>query len=545
MGKLDVFLRFIFGLIRERSTLKPHDQLFDYTKKLILEYILSYKAVGLFHCLREYDNQALLDEVKYFLKYNLSPISDFSPMHWSIMLQRTSNFEGMRESFEMSVSTRCDENLIRQLPAIYKSRKAMLRFSNLTDKCCPALASILSTREAYLRELDLGYNSIGDTGVRELVEGLRDQNCKLKTIRLQGCGLTGQACKDLALALRQSWKLRELDLSMNEIGDDGVRYLADGLRSPECQLETLRLSQCNIEEKGCCCLASALQLNSGILKVLDLSINMVRDKGAKELYIKCDVSQLTKLEMYHCGLTALSCHNIGEALKHETSNLVELNLSNNQLEDSGFALICEGMYAWCRLEKLNVSRCGITGRACVYLATVLCSLSQLYKGLTQKTDWQAVELRELDLSMNCIGDQGVREIAAGLKNPCTHLKALNLSHCSLTDDCCAELASGLGSKESIISELDLSGNDLQDKGVRKLCTGLRSPHCKLEKLSLRTCGLTSRSIQFLSAALKSNPQHLAELHLMGNNLESSGIKVLVELTKNEKYCLQTIDVSAD
>ena len=57
--------------------------------------------------------------------------------------------------------------------------------------------------------------------------------------------------------------------------------------------------------------------------------------------------------MYHCGLTVLSCHNIGEALKHETSSLVELNLSNNQLKDAGFALICEGMYAWCRLEKLK------------------------------------------------------------------------------------------------------------------------------------------------------------------------------------------------
>ncbi|KAJ4944310.1 hypothetical protein JOQ06_012854 [Pogonophryne albipinna] len=251
MGKTDVFLRFIFGLLRERGMLEPHDPLFVYTKKLILEYILSYKAVGLFHCLREYDNQALLDEVKFFLK----------------------------------------------------------------------------------------------------------------------------------------------------------------------------LSQCNIEEKGSSCLASALQENSGSLKVLDLSINMVGDKGTKELYIKCD-RQLTKLEMYHCGLTVLSCHNIGEALKYETSSLVELNLSNNQLKDAGFALICEGMYAWCRLEKLNVSRCGITGRACVYLATVLCSLSQLSKGLTQKNDWQAVELRELDLSMNCLGDQGVREISAGLKNPCSHLRAL-------------------------------------------------------------------------------------------------------------------------
>lgn len=543
-GKFDVFLRFIFGLIKERGMLEPTDRLFVYTKKKILDNILSYRAVGLFHCLREYDRQALLSKVKSFLHSGISPIYGFTPMHWQFMIQRTSNFEGMRGHFEMQVSKRCDESLLRHIPHILKSKKAMLRFSNLTDKCCPALATILSTKESYLRELDLGYNSISDDGVGKLVEGLSDPNCRLKTLRLQGCEMTSHACKYLATALTQSLKLKELDLSRNEIGDDGLRHLANGLRSCECKLETLKLSQCNIEERGCCYLASALQRNP-CLKVLDLSINMIRDKGANELFAKFDISQLTKLEMYHCGLTALSCENIGAYLKVEASSLVELNLSNNNLTDAGFGLICEGMYAWCKLEKLNVSRCAISGAGCVYLAKVLCSVSQLYSGWIQKTDWQAVELKDLDLSMNCLRDKGVKEISAGLKNQYSHLKSLNLSHCSLTDECCAELASGFASEESIISELDLSGNNLQDKGVRKLCIGLRSPHCKLEKLSLRTCGLSSKSIQFLIAALKSNPQHLAELHLMGNNLEDSGIRILMEITKNPKYSLHTIDVSTD
>ncbi|KAM7393587.1 hypothetical protein PAMP_020446 [Pampus punctatissimus] len=525
--------------------LKPTDRLFKYTKNMILENILSYQAVGLFHCLREFNSKALLSEVKFYLKTGISPIHGFTPGHWNIMMQRTSNFEGMQDSFEMQVSMRCDETFLRQLPAVLKSKKAMLRFSNLTDKCCPALAAVLSMGESYLRELDLGYNSISDNGVEKLVEGLVDQNCQLKMLRLQGCEVTSQACRYLATALRQSPKLRELDLSGNEIGDNGLKHLANGLRGAECQLEALKLSQCNIEHKGCHYLASALEKNSSHLKVLDLSINMIGDKGANEIFKKFDISQLTKLEMYHCGLTQLSCASIGETLKLEHSSLVELNLSNNNLEDSGFALICAGMYAWCRLEKLNISRCGITDVSSFYLAKVLCSVSQLYSGLMQQTEWQAVELKDLDLSMNCITDKGVKDIAAGLKNPYSHLKTLNLSHCSLTDECCAELASGIASKESVISDLELSGNDLQDKGVKKLCVGLRSRRCKLDKLSLRCCGLSSRSIQFLTAALKSNPQHLAELHMMGNNLEDSGIRVLTELTKSQKYSLHTIDVSAD
>lgn len=54
--------------------------------------------------------------------------------------------------------------------------------------------------------------------------------------------------------------------------------------------------------------------------------------------------------MHHCGLTVLSCVSIGEAMKHETSTL---NLSNNNLNNSGFIDICKGMYAWCSLEKLK------------------------------------------------------------------------------------------------------------------------------------------------------------------------------------------------
>lgn len=64
----------------------------------------------------------------------------------------------------------------------------------------------------------------------------------------------------------------------------------------QCLLFHCRLSQCNIEHQGCYHLATALQKNSSHLKVLDLSINMVGDKGANELLQKFDISKLKKLE---------------------------------------------------------------------------------------------------------------------------------------------------------------------------------------------------------------------------------------------------------
>lgn len=73
---------------------------------------------------------------------------------------------------------------------------------------------------------------------------------------------------------------------------------------------------------------------------------------------------------------------------------------------------------------LSVSRCGITGAGCRYLAKVLCSISQLTDGWMGVGEWQAVELIDLDLSMNHIGDKGVKEISPSLMNPLSHLKTL-------------------------------------------------------------------------------------------------------------------------
>lgn len=540
-AKYDVCLRFLFGLLKERGTLKASDPFFAYTRKIMLENMLNYNAVTLFHCLREFDSQALLDEVEFFKKKGRSPIQGIASLQWYYAMQKITNFEGTRETFQLELPSRCDDKLLRCLPVILKSMKAMLRFSNLTDKCCPALAAVLSTRESYLRELDLGYNSISDSGVKKLVEGLNDKDCRLKTLRLHACELTSFACKHLATALKESPKLRELDLSCNKIGDVGMRHLACGLESPECRLEALRLSQCNIKREGCSHLASALKKNPNHLKWLDLSVNTFGDKAANELLKEFDISKLTKLEMYYCGLTAQSCERIGEALKIESSNLVEFNLSNNSLKD-GIALVCNGMYAWSRVEKLNLSRCGITKFGCPHISKVLSCISQLHSREWVKSEWQATELRDLDLSFNCLTDDGVKDIAAGLRNPYSNLRKLNLSDCNLTHDCCTELGIELSTYECRVSEVDLSNNFIQDKGVKKLCQGLRKPQCRLKKLSLRNCGLTSKSIDFLNTALKTNSD-LEELYLMGNSLDEAGIRLLLRITKNDKYRLHTVDVS--
>ena len=59
--------------------------------------------------------------------------------------------------------------------------------------------------------------------------------------RLSGCKLSERSFKTLSAILNSpSSNLKELDLSKNNLRDSGVKQLCVGLKSPHCELESLR-----------------------------------------------------------------------------------------------------------------------------------------------------------------------------------------------------------------------------------------------------------------------------------------------------------------
>ncbi|XP_059410886.1 NLR family CARD domain-containing protein 3-like isoform X2 [Carassius carassius] len=171
-----------------------------------------------------------------------------------------------------------DQTLSTEIQEFVKSDKHSEK--KLSPAHCSTIAYILQMSEEPLDELDLMKYNTSDEGRRRLIPAV--VNCR-KAL-LAGCNPTAQDCETVASSLKSSnCVLRELDLSNNDLQDSGVKLLSDGLKSPNCQLEILRLSGCMVTEEGCGYLSSALSSNPSHLRELDLSYNHPGPSGVQLL----------------------------------------------------------------------------------------------------------------------------------------------------------------------------------------------------------------------------------------------------------------------
>ncbi|KTF74349.1 hypothetical protein cypCar_00047419 [Cyprinus carpio] len=87
-------------------------------------------------------------------------------------------------------------------------------------------------------------NKLRDS-VKLLSDVLEDPQCNLETLWLRDCGVTDEGCAALASALRSNPShLRELNLSLNKLGDSSRKFLSDLRMDPHYKLETLYCCEC-------------------------------------------------------------------------------------------------------------------------------------------------------------------------------------------------------------------------------------------------------------------------------------------------------------
>ncbi|XP_058621176.1 NACHT, LRR and PYD domains-containing protein 3-like isoform X2 [Onychostoma macrolepis] len=597
-GHLDLFLRFLLGLslqsnrrllrgllTQQDSSDQSNEEIVQYIKQKLEADLSPERSINLFYCLNELNDQTLVNEIQTHLSKGSLSSADLSPAQWSALTFVLLTSEEELEEFELQKFKKSDECLIRLSAVIKTSKRALLNDCGLTDKSCSALATVLGS-DTNLKELNMSNNNLRDSGVKLLCTGLKNIKCHLEILRLSDCSITEEGYKALSSALRSNPShlieldltgndpgqsgvkqlddllqdpdyqlktlrflgsaadegcqyvrgivgknpllLRELDLSKRELGDTRVNQIAALMQHKHCTLNTLHLWGCSITEKQSLILTSALKSNPSHLRELDLSRNNLGDSGVKSLsdLLMNTQCKLQKLNLCGCSITEKQSLILTSALKSNPSHLRELNLSWNQIRNTGVNHLCDVLKdSDCKLERLRLSDCSITEEG--------------YKALSSALRSNPSHLIELDLTGNDPGQSGVKQLNNLLQDPDYQLKTLRFLG-SAADEGCQYVRGIVGKNPLLLRELDLSKRELGDTRVNQIAALLQDKHCTLNTLHLCGCSITEKQSLILSSALKSNPSHLRELNLSGNQIRNTGVNHLCDVLKDSDCKLERL-----
>ena len=211
---------------------------------------------------------------------------------------------------------------------------------------------------------------------------------KLVSIDISDNGFIIEWIESLVQVLGQCPNLSDLNLSNNDIDDEGSKIITKLLKSHK--IVSFNISKNDIGDEGVISIANALSQNPN-LTFFDLSANKFGNEG---------IIKITN---------ALSL----------CPNLTNLNLSNNNICDMGASCITNVLFANSSLHHINLSNNKIGDVGASNIAIALCI--------------QCPNLKNLNLEYNMIGNEGATKIV-NAQSFCSKLNFLYLSRNMIDDE---------------------------------------------------------------------------------------------------------------
>ena len=250
-----------------------------------------------------------------------------------------------------------------------------------------------------LKHLNLSRNSsITVVGLKALSSLFQSKKFCLQSFNVSYMDIDGVGTKILAAGIASTPSLKSINLESNAIGDEGLQALAAGLSNNK-NLETLHLSNNRpFSAIGLRHLSDVIPTASN-LKELFLEGNAINDEGLQALAV--GLRNHCTLERLDLSGNAIGSEGLRALVASDISSLRSLSLADNVIDDEALGVFVQGIENFNCLERLNLaSNDMITSSGLAVLTPIF--------------HRESCSLKEVDLAPTVIKDSGARAFAEAL-----------------------------------------------------------------------------------------------------------------------------------
>ena len=197
-----------------------------------------------------------------------------------------------------------------------------------------------------------------------------------------------------------------------------------------------------------------------------------------------------QVDLHYVSLSVSDCAAIGAVLQShpQTERIHKVDFDGCSMQDAGLAQLFPGLQRCKSIKSFNMRVNSLSSQHMSDVSGVLAN--------------NASTLRNVDLSLNRVGDDGLEKLSKGLQQ-CRNLQELWLIHIGLTSRSASTLSGVLPSLPSL-EKLSIRENDLGDNGIAQLAHGLH--FCtRLKLLDITSTALSSESFPVLNRLLLALP----------------------------------------
>ncbi|NXH56048.1 NLRC5 protein, partial [Rhabdornis inornatus] len=434
------------------------------------------------------------------------------------------------------VEVRSGENAFLHLGATTRSQKTSCRITGcaIGEGQVQELCSILE-QHGWLAEVDLSRNQLGDEGLRCLLDHLHrvPGTCSLN---LSHNGISQDGVLHLINAFVTSGNTTEVQVSLCS-----KATLIIKLASGDDPRKILRLAECNFQPEHLEKLFLLLEKCTGLTEYTSSNNNMTVQAAERLLHSLRKDLGLLKISIEEPWVSKERVMTLLELAVQTSGNITEIMICKDK---TLFQLVIRFPHCLEKTESV-VSRLNLYEPEIKHSCQRLCGkCAQL-----QELRWSHVELHEdeaeilvrillplpelrmFGLTSSNVAAAGIEYLILGLQN-CQAIEELNLGYMKLSGAVIPELVLGLCEMPSL-KRLVLNHNSIGNDGCSRLAEALREMH-NVEEINLSHNKIGDPGLTNLAAVLL-EMQNLKKLDLSGNCPSPAGGEKLMAALAHCKH----------